>query len=427
VSRLAVRGGDTAVGSRWARLRALMADAKVPLLVYALMSMFSAALVAVGGWRQAELPGDDSRFVGWFPVEILDRYLGVVSNWDGRWYREIAEVGYPVPLPRAEDGQVLQNAWAFWPLYPAIVRAVMEITKLSFEPTAWVVSIICTATAVVVLYRWIEPRMGAFGAGAVVACLLAFPSAPILQMGYAESLALLLLVLALSSLARMRYGLVCLFAILLSLTRPVALPLAAVVVIHGALRWLADRRRQQDFSSRERLSVALTAVACAGSMGLWPVLADFVVGEQGIYVKTLSAWPVNQDSVGVLGGWVPELFRLTPLGFVCVCLLAWIVYLAIRRESQYWPTEVRAWALAYAPFIFIGTRPSSSIYRYLLFTILLALPFPEVVARRPGSRWEWVRVTTFLVLVLGVSLSLQFFWVMGYLTIAASSTEQPYP
>ena len=418
-------GVDAQLGRR-ARLTEVLRDSRAPVLIYLAMSSITAVFLATGGWNQVELPGDDARYTGAFPLEVLDRYLGVASNWDGRWYQRIATQGYPVPLPRAEDGSVVENAWAFWPLYPALVRIVMSTTGLGFEPSAWVVSTSCGALAMVVLYRLATPRMGRFGASALVACFLAFPTAPILQVGYPEGLALLLVLWALLALTREKYGIVCVAAAGLAMTRPIVLPLAVVVLVHGVRRWRAHQRHEAEFSTGARMRVIGTAVVCTALFGLWPLIADLAVGERGVYVKTLSAWSVNQDSVGVIGGWVSDVIGFTPLGMLCAAIILWTLYIVVRRGSERWPVEVRMWASVYVLYIFLATRPSSSIFRYLLLTVVLVLPFPEAVVRgtrETGSKGAWLALSG----VLAVGLVLQYLWVMGSLTIAAFPPQQPYP
>lgn len=402
-------------------------SARVPVSVFVLLSVISAALLAIGGWRQVPLPGDDARYAGWFPFEVADRYLGVVSNWDGRWYRRIAESGYPDHLPRGADGEVLQNAWAFWPLYPGLVRLTMQVSGLSFEPSAWLVSVTCAALAMFVLYQILHPRLGTFGAGSAVACLLAFPTAPILQTGYPEGLALLLILLGLLALSRRRYGVVCLAALGLALTRPVVLPFAAVVLLHGMDRWWRARRGVGDFPTAQRVRVGLTAAVSVALFGLWPLVADLTVGERNVYLKTLTAWSVNQDSDGVLGGWLYDVVRLTPLGIVCLALLMWLFYLVIRSGSELWPDALRAWAVAYSGYVFVATRPSPSIFRYLMMTVVLAMPFPGVVAERYGRSVSRRRAQLFLIGLTGLGFVGQYLWVMNVFTVAVAPWQQPYP
>ncbi|GAA6527569.1 hypothetical protein [Intrasporangium sp. DVR] len=389
--------------------------------------MVTGAFLALGGWHQSVLPGDDARSTGWLPLQVVDRYFGVVSNWDGRWYRSIAEGGYPETLPRSPNGTVQENAWAFWPLYPAIVRLVMQTSTISFEASAWLVSVTCAALAMVVLYRLVLPTLGQWGAAAVVACVMSFPSSPILQIAYPEGLALLLVVLALQALRDHRYGLVCLFALALGLTRPVSIPLAVVGLIHGFSRWRRAGRGEEAFTSRELWVVLLTSATCIAAFALWPLTADLVVGERNVYLKTLSAWSVNnQDSAGVLGGWVHDIMRLTPLGWVAIAAMLWVLYLVLRNGSDRWPLEIRGWGIAYTTYILVATRPSPSVLRYLLLAVIVAVPFPEVLSGIRGGKAR-LHAFVFVAAIVGFGLLAQYLWVANVLTIRGSPLDQTYP
>ena len=67
-------------------------------------------------------------------------YLQFAQFWDSGWYHTIATTGYPAVLPFI-DGHVAANAWAFMPGYPFLVRALMEVTALPWEPVSVFVSI----------------------------------------------------------------------------------------------------------------------------------------------------------------------------------------------------------------------------------------------------------------------------------------------
>ena len=70
--------------------------------------------------------------------------------WDGSWYREIAENGYPVPLPvDPSTGAVSQNAWAFYPAFPLLSRLLMSVTGLGFPVVASTLALVCGAGAAV--------------------------------------------------------------------------------------------------------------------------------------------------------------------------------------------------------------------------------------------------------------------------------------
>ncbi len=60
-----------------------------------------------------------------------------------QWYRTIVEHGYPQHLPTLH-GVVQENSWAFYPLYPSLVRLVMW-TGLPYATAASFVSLVCGA------------------------------------------------------------------------------------------------------------------------------------------------------------------------------------------------------------------------------------------------------------------------------------------
>jgi hypothetical protein len=159
-------------------------------------------------------------------------YLDVVSLWDGEWYHRIADSGYPAELPRNADGQVLQNPWAFYPLFPAISRGVMQLTGASWAVAATVVALVCGGAAVVCMRSLLAPLAGPRLALWTVVLFCCYPAAPVLQLAYTESLATLLLVVSLWCLQHRRYLLAVPVVILVGATRPIGVPLAAVIGLH---------------------------------------------------------------------------------------------------------------------------------------------------------------------------------------------------
>nr|WP_257909931.1 hypothetical protein [Janibacter limosus] len=67
--------------------------------------------------------------------------------WDTEWYRRIVTDGYPIPLPSdPETGQITYSAWAFFPLFPAMVRLLM-VTGLGFTASAVLLNLALGAAA----------------------------------------------------------------------------------------------------------------------------------------------------------------------------------------------------------------------------------------------------------------------------------------
>jgi hypothetical protein len=394
----------------------------VPLGIFAAFAAVSAIFLSIGSAQQVAVLDNQSAHYSSLPAEAGPGYFGVLANWDGQWFHTIAVNGYPVPIPEV-DGKVTQNAWAFLPLYPMLVRGLMYITSLPFTACAWMLSIGLAAVAMVMLYRLVLPRAGAFNAGALIACLCAYPTAVLFQTAYAESLALLLVVAALFALSRRRYSLVLLAALGLSLTRPIVLPLAVVILIHGFVRY---RREGREFTKRDGLAVLTTAAVTGLLLGLWPLMAGLLSGRPNAYLDSLSAWPVNQGSGGPLGGWFTGAGVFSPTTLAAIAIVAFVIYIALRPGARSWDIELRTWGLAYPLYLLAATRPSPSILRYLMLSIAPLWPFVEMPRAVVPTRYHRLAVWLPLVLVIALSLVGQFLWTTQ-VYIYTTTGPAPYP
>ena len=80
-------------------------------------------------------------------------YLAFAQFWDSTWYHIVAVSGYPSVLPMTSDGHVAENAWAFLPAYPMLVRCVMVVTSLPWEPVSVAVSFAFSLLSALMIYR----------------------------------------------------------------------------------------------------------------------------------------------------------------------------------------------------------------------------------------------------------------------------------
>ncbi len=329
-------------------------------------------------------------------------YLHAVTYWDGGWYRQVAEHGYPSALP-VHHGVVGQSGWAFYPLYPGLVRLLMT-TGLPYDLAAPAVSLACGAAAMCLLHAMLRPAVGGFGAGMAVLALCVYPAAPAFQAAYTESLALLLVLGALWCLRERRYAGVLVLAVALSLTRPVVLPLFVPVVLHGWARWRG--RDAEPFPKREAAGVAVVAVLTAASFLLWPAVAALATGRADAYVVTAQAWL----PAGTHGwpSWPASLVsgqevRTSALGLAALVVVAAV---PLRRATRAWGLELRAWAVAYPVFLLIVTRPTTSIVRYAMLAAVPWWPWPE--AGRTVTSWGGRAALAVVVVVVGFVL--QVLW-----------------
>ena len=382
----------------------------VPLAIFALTRLVDVLVIAHAA--RAQVPMDGSWGIHVEQAKPAHPgYWAALTNWDGQWYETIVRHGYPGSLPA--HGEVSQTAWAFFPLYPMLVRGVMILTPLGFAPAASLVSLVFAGLAMVLIHRLVQERGGTFAAAITVLGLCVLPSAPILQAAYTEGLALFGIALLVWSLTRRRYGVTLGALLLLALTRPIVIAAAPVIAVHGLLRW-------REATDRERRSIAGLTVAAAALMLLWPVVAAVVTGRRDAYVATQEAWSnqlsLHDSYLGWLVGGADRGATVTAVLGLLVLLLTLVV-----PAARAWPVELRLWAGVYALYLAITLRPTSSIERYLLLAALPWLPLPALA---PAGSGRWVRGLA-LVAVAAVGIRLQVGWVGHYLIPTADSLLPP--
>lgn len=378
------------------------------IAAYALCRMFSVLLLTVVSRYQA--PVD---WTGPHP-----NYLSMTILWDGFWYRQVAEFGYPSALPvDALTGAVQENAWAFYPAFPMMSRALMNLTGLGFPVVGSTLALLLGFGAAVVMGLLLRGKVGPGVALAAVAVFAACPVSPSLQIAYTESLAILLLCGFLWAISKERWILTAGLALLIGLTRALALPLAIVALVAVVLRW---RRRAQDpISTREGWS-ALAALGSSGAAGLlWPLIVSIGAGSPLAYTDTMGAWSVG-GSVKLLRPWIE--YVAEPWNAVRVAsALAVIVAMTVGPWAERLGTELRTWILAYTGYVILVDAPSTSLFRHLL-------PMFPLIVVAIGGGWRerlprWMAWRTGFLIVAG--LAGQVWWVWALLRFVPPSDFPP--
>lgn len=403
------RGGRVARLRGWARLY------WVPLLIFAVSRVVDWVLLLVASADQVALPTTRIDYWVYEPEPADPGYLGVVSNWDGQWYRRIATDGYELPAPGASavDTRNTLWTWAFPPAYPMVVRALMVTTSLSFPVAATIVSCLAGAAAMVLLYRLVMRTGGRFLAGVTVLFSSFFVSAPLLQIGYSESLAILFLVAALNLLVDRHYYWACAAILGLSMTRIVSVPFLLAVAVHALLRW----RREPDLWRRRRDVVGLAALAATSVLGLfaWMLLASVFIGTEAGMARS-----AGQRSLYL--GWFEDAYHLFGVaGPVFIGLF--VVLLALHSLSpgaRVWAPELRAWSVAYPAFLFAMTPILPAVMRYLLLTPTLPVVLAGTPRRATRGKLVWVGVVL-VVLVLCQR------WYAANIIVVWTSEARPAP
>lgn len=388
---------------------------RVPRWVWLPLAIFlsARAVSAVAIWWAGRFQVATVRKVGdpfefyfvWHPMPAHPGYWGVVTNWDGQWYRFIAEAGY---LPASVDGSATAGwAWAYPPGYPSAVAAVMRLTGASFPVAATVISIVAGAMAMVLMYRYVDQQAGPVNAVAAVAGASFFISSPLLQSAYSEALALLLLVLSLMLLSRHRTWWALLPTGLLAFTRLITPPLALVAVVATLLR----RRRDGTTSTRDWVVCAVFALVSVLGVLAWPSLASALGGGTG-------ADRVQTMTKGVQLGWFSAFYDMSPLSITVPLALAGILCWAAYRKRYEWGPTLTAWAVSYPLFLMAVTPPLAGIVRYML----LAFPLGMLLSGR--RRWSPARRYAHMLVGCGILLVFQVLWIR-YLLVYGDNTVMP--
>ena len=303
-------------------------------------------------------------------------YFAFAGFWDSEWYRTVSIAGYPAQLPIGGDGHVLQNAWAFLPGYPAVVRAFL-LVGIPFEYASVIVSVAFALGAALLLHRLMARVLPEGTALFAVVLFCTAPLSPILQVGYAESMQLFFLFLALLLFQDRRYYLMIPIIGIAALTRPSGLAFAVMLLLHLIVRFVT--RARDPFPWRERIAVIVAGLASAFLGVLWPLVAWIGTGVPSAYTDTELAWRVGyigyQDLLPfapwVQGSqwwlaWirVPASTIVGPiLLLIVVALFAVLLFVPpVRRLG----VDLRLWLVGYAVYLLAVFFPQSSTFRLFM-------------------------------------------------------------
>ncbi len=382
---------DASRTGRWAR--EILA---LPVWLQALAVYLASRIISVGIFAAVVRTQDRTPW-----TTGLDTSLGDFLNfWDGGWYQRIADEGYPDVLPRGADGTVMENAWAFYPLHPWMVRDIAQLTGLDYQVVSPLLSTVFGAVAAIVVLhlfrRHTTPGRALFG----LAVLFVFPASAIFSTGYAESLTLLLQALALLLVIDRRYLMAVPVVVLMDLSRPIGVAFSFFMLIHLIDRFL--RRRTIPYPAGEVVrSWTLGVLSCAAAL-VHPVHAWLRTGELTAYTDTEAAWSGGHTRIIVQ--WFARGNDLVgPFGplllFAAIALMLVLIYSPAGRQMGW---TLQHFCLAYCIYILLFFNPQTSTLRLLLPLFPIALTL------------AWCRAGMYRAVLLGCLVLFQVVWV-GFL------------
>lgn len=332
------------------------------------------------------------------------------SLWDGRWYNIIAESGYPTELPVTAEGKIAENAWAFMPVYPSLVRGLMAVTGMPWNISAIIVSVGFAWAATMVLYRILVKYVPAQQALFAVVLFSVAPVSPLFQLAYAESMQLFLIGLSIYLLQRRRYIWMIPVIIVLSFTRPGALAVSAMLGMHLIYRF-ATRKRSR-FRIKDRITVSVVFLISVIAGFAWLAIAGVVTGNPTAYIDTELAW--RSAYVGyqelipftpwiIASQWWMSFFNFpvwAGYGLLAILVVGFVIFLFLPATKKL-GLDIRFWLASYGLYVLAVFFPQSSTFRILapLFPALGVLAAPRskiyrvvMVVLFIGLQWGWLLI-----------------------------------
>jgi len=225
-------------------------------------------------------PAPGRRLVGDAYGPLSDLLFRSLSQWDARWFLQVAMHGY----------EEVPQAAAFFPVYPALVHGVAWATG-SLLVAGVLVSLLSAAVAAWVLAEIARPLLGDRGAHDTVLYLALYPVAFVFTSLYSEGLFLALA--SASFLAAMR-GRPLLAAVLGGFATGTRLIGLALLPALALLLWSG-----RDGRSFARLAPLLLLPA---SVGLYALYLDHAIGDPWAFTSAQADWNRETTVLGPLEG-----------------------------------------------------------------------------------------------------------------------------
>jgi Gpi18-like mannosyltransferase len=336
-------------------------------------------------------------------------FLHELANWDGLWYRELANHGYPAYVSHA------QTTLGFFPLFPITIWLVEPVfTVLTGHNSIWAATVagalISAAgglVATILVHRLADGWWGRATARRATILFVVFPGSVVFSMVYSEGLLLSLAAGCIYALERRRWLLAGVLAGLGTAVQPVGLVLPIVCLISALLELHRQGWRIRD--ARRSLIAPALSITGAGAFALfmwaWTgnPFANYIAQHHGWSEKTDALALVHlvkklshQISFTHLSQPKVNLNLVVGLIGAVVLLMMVVLLFCSRREVS---VEAIVWTLGIMFFAFTSefVPPNPRL-------LITAFPAVMVVARYVEGKWFAVIVWCNALLLIGLSV-----------------------
>lgn len=265
-------------------------------------------------------------------------------SWDGGWYLNAANHGYPNHDAIGTTDARVQTTWAWPPMYWLIGRAVsIPLQTLVFGPlgqetrglsfSLLLVNVTCALLAAVVLFVAMRQLLGVRGSVIVALLWAAGPASPIFLMAYTEGLMALLVFAALWAVIKGHWLGASLLLLGASLVKSSSPPFALALIIAV---WIAYFTGKGPVVSRSRALVT-TFISVLAAVA-WPLIVGIAFGRFGVLAEVHAAWgrtsiPFRDTLAAIYRG--PGNFPAQWLFSIAIVVVITVTGILLLRDRNY--------------------------------------------------------------------------------------------
>lgn len=307
--------------------------------------------------------------------------LDIFTQWDGVWYRMIAEQGYGMPTP--------PPVIVFFPFYPILVQIAAFFVR-DFQIASLLVSNGCLVAAALLFDRLLRLDYDEETCRRAITFLMFNPASFFFSMAYTESTFLLLSIAALLAARRGKWFVACLCGMCLSATRPPGLLIAAPLLLEYTRPWRISRAHLRAMLHPRLFLFGLIPLG----LGFYMLYCHFVFGDLFRPLRAQVGWsraftPPYQTFFN------PQNFSPSHLAFYRSLIVAAFGLLALgvinRLRASYW-----AYAMVSVLF-YLSWTSLDGMPRYLSVIFPLYVVLALVTQR---TKWLYEPLLTFSIALL---------------------------
>lgn len=229
-----------------------------------------------------------------FSSFIAQHWGGLFSascQWDCIWYLDLARNGYSY-FPNLENSYLLGQAnWAFFPLYPILIKFISTITTLGYKNSALILNIFLYPWIILLCYRELIIRNIIVNKFLFILFFAIYPFNIWYSSQYTEALYGFLLIAAILSVRQKRFYLASLCCFFLALSRPTGFLLS--IPLSFWYYFIESNSNINLFDKKNHIAFinSLLIIACSGlGLSLYVLYLFHITGDGFAFAHIQRAW-----------------------------------------------------------------------------------------------------------------------------------------